>query len=76
MEEILIKHQSGEQIDRKTDLKLYNREERQRTLKKENNHWIWEDWNAIGLKKKKEIPEADTEQAVTNVENFNIGYSC
>lgn len=27
-------------------------------------------------KKKKEIPEADTEEAVTNVENFNIGYSC
>lgn len=40
MEEILIKHQSREQIDRKTDLKLYNREERQRILKKENNHWI------------------------------------
>lgn len=35
-----IKHQWGEQIDHKTDLKLYNREERQRTLKKEHNHWI------------------------------------
>ena len=40
MEEILMKHQRGEQIDRKTDSKLYNREERQGTLKKENNHWI------------------------------------